>query len=349
MISKKLKSKAILKFRGSAKDFEISCKNIENYSKHNPSIQNKSPFRDLNLNNTYKSFNQMNPTNYRSCYSAVSNKPLELTNKFQFNQMRDEISLIQGKINEIEKKYSINQTHVFKKNHSHLNDQSPLYLNENQHYNTMETDNVPTKIKEVFDNSPLVLNYKYNTQNMKSPIYNDNTRQNSFIDYRQTTTESSIDPYLRKEYKFIINDWKDKFSQLSQEYEKLKTNFLAEKQKNLEFDKLRESLEERNREFSVLKCKLQGAFEEKDQLMYKYHQSESIRIEQSRLIQSLNNEIEKLTLSNKNNTNNHCDKSKEKIENVREIEGNTKNPKEKKKYKKSTSHKKSKSVTKTKK
>jgi len=311
-------------------------------------LENTSPLRELNIQNNYQKFNHLNSSNYRSCHSAISNKPLELTNKFQFNQMRDEISLIQGKIQEIEKKYAVAHSNNINKTHSHINDQSRFISNENQHYNTLETENIPNKTKELFEKSPLILNHKYTNNSLKSPSYHENTRQTSFIDYRQTTTESNVDPLLKKEYLFLINDWKDKFLQLSQDYEVLKKNFLNEKQKNEELERLKTSYEENNREISVLKCKLQGTFEEKDQLMYKYHQSESIRIEQSRLIQSLNAEIEKLNLSNKTNTNIIVDKPKENIEIANKVEVKTK-PFRDPKQKKSMSKKKSKSVAKDKK
>ncbi len=349
MISKKQISKSNHKLRGTTlNEADISYNNFQNLKKHKTFLENTSPFRELNIHNNYKKFNHLDSTNYRSCHSAISNKPLELTNKFQFNQMRDEISLIQGKIQEIEKKYAVAHSNGIKKTQSHVNDQSRFIFNENQHYNTLETENIPNKTKELFEKSPLILNHKYTNNSLKSPNYHDNTRQTSFIDYRQTTTEGSVDPFLKKEYLFLINDWKDKFLQLSQDYEVLKKNFINEKQKNEELERLKTSNEEKNREISVLKCKLQGTFEEKDQLMYKYHQSESIRIEQSRLIQSLNAEIEKLNLSINTNTNKNVDKPKGNIEIDYKDEVKTKPSKDLKK-KKPLSSKKSKSVTKDKK
>ena len=142
-------------------------------------------------------------------------------------------------------------------------------------------------------------------------------------------------------YSNIIRDWKEKFYNLSNENENVKISLFQEKQKFLEFDKLRNLYEEINKEVFALKNQLSGAYDEKDQFMFKYHQSETIRIEQSRLIQSLNKDVEKLS-----KMNSEIDKSIEK-EKENKDEKSTKDKKITKKKKQLNV--KSKSVVKTKK
>ena len=206
------------------------------------------------------------------------------------------------------------------------------------HDNLHKTNEIPSiKIKDLKYSNTIAKKNEDNSESF-TKINKEYKPHNTDVSDNTSIREINL---LKFEYTNIIRDWKEKFYNLSNENENVKISLFQEKQKFLEFDKLRNLYEEINKEVFALKNQLTGAYDEKDQFMFKYHQSETIRIEQSRLIQSLNKDVEKLS-----KMNSEIDKSIEK-EKENKDEKSTKDKKITKKKKQLNV--KSKSVVKTKK
>ena len=218
------------------------------------------------------------------------------------------------------------------------------------------------KTKNILDktNSPKI-------SNISQYVYKNNHSKNNSVDheynskfkseYRPCKTEFfNQDDQNRQEnrsknkYMGIIDDWKEKYYILSNENEKLKLILNREKLKTKDFENLKNLYENSKEELTKFRMKVNNYNDEKEQINFKYHQSESIRIEQSRLIQSLKNEVDKLL--NLTATKDAINKTKEIVEEkIKDNSDEEKTSKEKKikKKKKNTNTIKSKSVSKTKK
>ena len=262
-----------------------------------------SPLYDRIQRKNKNEYNHNEEMNTRSNFSTISeNSENNLGSKF--SQMRNEISLLQNKIESIEKKYGIlNLIKVLKEK---------INLNKTESYNEKY------KLRGLNPNSFLIglnqINHKTKFLTEKSPNINHNyinTYENiesiSKInkDYRPshseniTVTKDNHDgqeiKLMNAEYINIIKNWKDKFYHLSEECENTRKILILEKQKSIEFEKLKCTKENCTKELFELKNQLSGLIEEKDKLIFRNNQSEIIRMEQSKIIQFLNNEIERFS------------------------------------------------------
>ena len=217
------------------------------------------------------------------------------------------------------------------------------------------------KTKNILDktNSPQISKIEHNVYNnypSKSNSINNEYNAKFKSEFRQSLNEfpnydvnNKQDNCSKYEYLGIIRNWKEKYYQLLDESENIKSVLNHEKLKNHDSQNLKHSYEKSIEEVNELNRKMNNNKEEKEQLIYKYHQSETVRIEQSRLIQSLHKEVDRLSNNTvtKETINILKDGSIEKVKEFSEEETSLK--KNIKKRKKISNGLKSKSVSKIKK
>ena len=241
------------------------------------------------------------------------------------------------------------------------NNISNVKYNDYQHNSSTDNSNedIYLKTKNILDktNSPQLSKIAHNVySNYPSKSKSINNEYNakfksvlkqSLNEFPKYDVNNKQDNCSKYEYLGIIRNWKEKYYQLLDESENIKSVLNREKLKNHDSQNLKHSYQKSIEEVNELKRKMNNYNEEKEQIIYKYHQSESVRKEQSRLIQSLHKEVDRLS----NNTVNTetINKLKEcSIEKVKEFSEEQTSLKEKniKKRKKITNGLKSKSVSK---
>jgi len=162
-----------------------------------------------------------------------------------------------------------------------------------------------------------IVSYKdmYGSKNLKSSNRDKNGKRNRTSDnlnnrsnYHSVSTENSKSSDMKNSssrnenniyttnkhsyFKSAMTEWKDKCFKLQKDNDSIRTNLILEKKKVLELEKRLKLNDKKAYQFDDTSDKLTKVVADNDNLQNQYEQSEMIRKEQTKLIKSLQYEIE---------------------------------------------------------